>query len=104
MSLEAVRAITEAERRARARVDEAHWEAECLLAEAERDGRALLRETEAQAQEETSQMLAKAVRAAEMEAERIRTEGARACDALRARAEHRMERAVQWIVGKAVQV
>ena len=49
-------------------------------------------------------MLAKAVRAAETEAERIRTEGERACDALRARVERRMERAVQWIVGKAVQV
>lgn len=102
MSLEAIQQVTELEKRMQEEKSAAEAEARALVAEAERNGLALLAKTRSDAAESgRSLMVSAEERAAKRTAEIQRTAEAEA-DALRALAEQHMEEAVELIIGRVV--
>lgn len=102
MSLESIQQVTELEKRMLEEKSAAEAEARALVAEAEKNGLALLTKTRSDAAASgRSLMVSAEERAAKRTAEIQRTAEAEA-DALRALAEQHMEEAVELIIGRVV--
>lgn len=103
MSLEAITEIREVEERTERAKAEARAQAQKLAADAERDGKALLR----QGQDDATAALAQALRGAEETAaqrrETILAEAAADCRKLKDAARGRMDQAVQAILERVVE-
>ncbi len=102
MSLEAIEKVTEAERKNQERKAAAEAEAKQLLADAERDGLALLQQARGQETARGKELLRQAeARAAQRSAEIGRAAEAEGA-ALRETAEKHLKEAAEFIVGRVV--
>ena len=102
MSLEAIEKVTQIETENRERVAAAEAEAQKIVADAERDGLALLQQARSSAAESGKELLRQAeAKAAERAAEIDRAAQAEAA-ALRETAGEHLEEAVEFIVGRVV--
>ena len=103
MSLEAITKIREVEEGMEQSKAEAKAKAQRMIADAEREGRALLQE----GRETAAKAAAGAMRRAEEEAavrrEEILSQAAKDCEALKAEAAARMDKATQAILGRVVE-
>ena len=102
MSLQAVEKVMETEQRSRERRTAAEQQAKQLLADAERNGLALLNNVRAQADAEGKELLRKAEERAEERSGEIRAEAERQAGELRTAAQSRLEQAAELIVGRVV--
>jgi len=102
MSLEAIKNVTLVEEEIRARKVAVETEARRLIADAERNGLALLQQVRADAAENSRAMLKQAEENAAAQAEKI-AEAAKADSlALQEQAEKRLHEAAEFIVGRVV--
>ena len=103
MSLKAIREIQNVEETADQRRAEARAKAQRLIADAEREGRELLK----RGREDSAKKTAEVMRASEERAEARRSEilsaAEKDCAALRSGAEAKLSAAVQMIVGRVVE-
>ena len=104
MSLDAIKQVTETEELSRLRKQEALQAAKRLIAETERDGQAHLEASRTEAEAKVKAMMAKAEADAADKAQLIRADTGRDCQDLRSLAEVRLERAVELIVRKVVDI
>ena len=102
MSLEAIQKITETERLSVLRKAEAEQAAKKTVAEAERDGKALLESTRTQAEQEVKSLMAQAEQNAAVEIQTVQKQTEQDCQKLKAEAETRLEQAADWIVRRVV--
>ncbi len=102
MSLEAIEKVTQVETKNRERKAAAEAEAKQLIADAERDGLALLQQVRATAAHQGKQLMqqaeAKAAERARVITEKANGEG----EALRGMANQHLEKAAEFIVGRVV--
>lgn len=102
MSLEAIEKVAEAEQRNQERKSAAEAEAKKQIAEAERDGLALLQQVRADAAQQEKTLLRQAEERAGARADEI-SRGAQAdAQALRQAARKNLELAAEFIVGRVV--
>lgn len=102
MSLQAVEQVMETEQKNRERRTAAEQQAKQLAADAERNGLALLNNVRAQADAEGKELLRKAEERAKQRSGEIRAEAERRAGELRAAAQTRLEQAAELIVGRVV--
>lgn len=103
MSLEAITEIREVEERTERAKAEARAQAQKLAADAERDGKALLRQGQDDAAAALAQALHRAEEAAAQRRETILAEAAADCQKLKDAARGRMDQAVQAILERVVE-
>ena len=102
MSLEAIEKVTQVENQSRERLAAAAGEAKQLVADAEREGQALLQKTRADGLEQGKALLRQAEeKAAARAAETARASKAEA-EALKKAADKRLAEAADFIVGRVV--
>ncbi|MCD7918400.1 MAG: putative porin [Clostridiales bacterium] len=102
MSLEAVKQVTEAEERAKARKAEAQQEAKKLASDAEKAGQATVQQARQAAGDAVAELMAQAEQWAGVRTNQIIRETEGACDQLRAQAQQRLEQAASLIVERVV--
>jgi|GEM_PF-1077254 len=102
MSLEAIEAVNKAENENKARKTTAEQEAKERIAQAEKNGLALLDQMRTQAAEESKRLLREAEGRAEERCAKIRECTAQECEVLAGQAKAHMSEAVERIVGKVV--
>ncbi len=102
MSLEAIQTVTQVEKETQEKLAAARAEAGKLTADAQRDGEALLRQIRSGAAEEGRALLRQAEERAAKQAEEIRREAQAQSNALRKRAEARLDQAAEYIAGRVV--
>ncbi|MCD8368711.1 MAG: hypothetical protein LUC48_11985 [Clostridiales bacterium] len=102
MSLEAVKQVTEAEERAKARKAEAQQEAKKLAADAEKAGQATVQRARQAAGDAVAELMTQAEQWAGVRTDQIIREAEGACDQLRAQAQQRLEQAASLIVERVV--
>ncbi len=102
MPLEAIKQVSDAEDKAAAIRKDAYDQSKRLLAQAERDGRAMLEEARLQAEAEAARLLLEAEGPAKKQGEELLAAAQREGALLRAKAEGRMEKAVQLITERIV--
>lgn len=103
MSLEAITEIREVEERLERAKTEARAQAQKLVADAERDGKALLQQGRDAAAAAAADALRKAEEAAAQRREVILAEAAKDCQTLRDAAHGRMDKAAQAILERVVE-
>ncbi|MCC8123710.1 MAG: hypothetical protein LIO58_09240 [Oscillospiraceae bacterium] len=102
MSSEVIKQVTEAEQSGQMRKTEAVAAAKRTVLEAERDGQALLAESNLRAETQAKEMMAQAEEEAKKHANRVMTETKNTCKSLQTSAEGRMSQAVALIVRRVV--
>ena len=102
MSLEAVEKVVKMEQKSKERRTAAEVEAKQLTADAERNGLALLREVQSQADDDGKKLLQQAEARAEARSAEIRLEAQKSSHTLRSAAESRLDKAAELIVGRVV--
>lgn len=102
MSLEAIETVNKAENENKARKAAAEQEAKERIAQAEKNGLALLEQMRTQAAEEGKRLLREAEGRAEKRCAKIREDTAKECEAVAGQAKAHMSAAVERIVGKVV--
>jgi V/A-type H+-transporting ATPase subunit G/H len=102
MSLEAIEKISQVEGTNRERKAAAEAEAKQIIANAERDGLALLQQVRAAANEQGKQLLSQAEERAEKRSAQIAQAAQAEGAALKASAGERLEEAAEFIVGRVV--
>lgn len=102
MSLEAIEAVNRAENENKARRAAAEQEAKERVAQAEKDGLALLERVRAQSAEEGKRLLREAEERAEKRCAQLRQDAAGECEAMERLAREHMSAAAERIVGKVV--
>lgn len=98
MSFEAIQKVTEAEQAGREKKAEAAAEAKRAVGEAERLGKLLVTRARADADAQVKAMLADAEARAAERSRKILEDNAAACEALKAEARGRLDRAAELIV------
>lgn len=102
MSLEAIETVNKAENENKARKAAAEQEAKEQIAQAEKNGLALLEQMRTQAAEEGKRLLKEAESRAERQCVKIQEDTAKECEAVAGQAKAHMPAAVKRIVGKVV--
>ena len=102
MSLEAIQTVTRVERESQEKLAAAGAEARQIVAEARREGEALLLRTREHAAEEGKALMKGAEERAARKAEEISREAEQESAALRKEAETHLEAAAEFIVGRVV--
>lgn len=102
MSLEAIEKISQVEQENRERRAAADAQAKQLVADAQRDGQALIQKTRADAAEKGKEMLRQAEENAAQRAAEISAAANAEGDALRTAAAQHLEEAAEFIVGRVV--
>ena len=100
MSFEAIQKVTETEQATRAKKAEAAAEAKRIVGEAERNGRQLVAQARAKAEEQVKAMMAEAEARAVERSRQILADNDVACAALRQNAQARLDQAADLIVGR----
>lgn len=103
MSLEAITKIRKVEESMEQAKADARAEAQKLLADAEREGRALLQQGKETAAKAAAEAMRKAQDEAAVRREKILAQAAKDCKALKADAGARMDKATQAILGRVVE-
>lgn len=103
MSLEAIREIQSVEETMDAARAEARAKAQRVVAEAEREGRALLENGKTQAAAESARMMGEAEQQAEKRRQEILAAAGEDCRSLAAAADANMAKAVEMIVRRVVE-
>ena len=103
MSLEAIREIQSVEETMDAARAEARAKAQRVVAEAEREGRALLENGKTQAAAESARMMGEAEQQAEKRRQEILAAAGEDCRSLAAAADDNMAKAVEMIVRRVVE-
>lgn len=102
MSLEAIEKINQVEKENQERRAAADAQAKQLVADAQRDGQALIQKTRTDAAEKGKEMLRQAEARAQERSAQISAEASAQGDALRAEAAKHLEEAAEFIVGRVV--
>ena len=102
MSMEAIQEVTRIEQASQDLLSAADAEAGRLIADAEEEGQALLRQIRAGAAEEQRKLMRQAEENAAKKAETIARQAEQQSDALRASAREHLEQAAEYIVGRVV--
>jgi V/A-type H+/Na+-transporting ATPase subunit G/H len=102
MSLDAIAKVTETEERSKERRTAAEAEAKQILAEAEKQGLALLQRVHSEAEEEQKMLLQKAEEHAASRSDEILRKAGENAGTLRAAAEAHLGSAAEFIVGRVV--
>ncbi len=102
MSLEAIEKVSQAETKNRERKAAAEAEAKQIIADAEREGLALLQQARTDAEKEGKALLHEAEERAAARAEEISRNAAADAQALRQAAGLHLEQAAEFIVGRVV--
>ena len=102
MSLQAIEKIIETEQESKERRTAAQQQAKQLVADAERNGLALLSSVRSQADAEGKELLQKAEDRAKERSGVIQAEALKSAEALRTAAKSRLEDAAELIVGRVV--
>ena len=102
MPLEAIENITQTESAGRERKAAAEVQVRQMLADAQRDGQALLQRTREDAQQKGRELLSAAEARAAAQGEQIRRDAQAEGEALRREAEAHLEEAADLIVGRVV--
>lgn len=102
MSLDAMKQVTQAEQETRDRKAEALTAAKRAVADAERDGKARLQEARSQAESQVRGFLRQAEEQAARHTDEVLAEKRKACGALREKAEARLDEAAALIVRRVV--
>lgn len=104
MSLEAIQTITESEKSAEQRIQNAADEAKKLISDAERAGQAKVLQAKAEAEAKAKTMMEQAEQRAAQHEAGVMDEMNRSCDAMRKSAEGRLPTAAELIVRRVVNV
>lgn len=102
MSMDAMQQVAESEQKAKERLAQAKIEAQALIAQAQRDGEAALAQARQAAQQEVKNAMAKAEAEGEARRQAVLEKYGKEAQALRDKAEQRLDRAADLIVGKVV--
>lgn len=102
MSLEAIEKISQVEQENRERRAAADAQAKQMVADAQRDGQALIQKTRADAAEQGKELLHQAEKRAEERSAQISAAANAEGNALRAAAAQHLEEAAEFIVGRVV--
>ena len=102
MSLDAMKQVTQAEQNTRYEKAEAAAAAKRAVADAERDGKVRLQEARAQAESQAREMLAQAEEKAARHTDEVLAQTRKTCDELREKAEGRLDEAAALIVRRVV--
>lgn len=104
MSLEAIKQITDTEQQYQQRKKEAAANAQKLIIDAERGGKAYLEKAKMDAETEVRSLLNDAEKKAAIQAEELMNKAQIRCESLRQAAEQRLDQAVSKIVERIVSV
>lgn len=102
MSLEAIEKISQVEQENRERRVAADAQAKQMVADAQRDGQALIQKTRTDAAEQGKELLRQAEKRAEERSAQISAAATAEGDALRTAAAQHLEEAAEFIVGRVV--
>ena len=102
MSMDVIKQVTDSEAQAKERLALAQAEARALVEQAQREGEAALESARKDAQEQVKAMLAQAREAGEEKTRQTLAEYETDCGALKERAQVRLDKAAERIVGKVV--
>lgn len=102
MSLEAIKQVTQAEEETQGKLTEARAAAKRLVAEAERQGRALVETARTEAEERAKSLMKDAEERAQVRTSEVMRETEQSCAQLRQASEQRLDAAADLIVRRVV--